>query len=124
MPEVEATYESSAQAKRAMAHLRGNVEVQEIRLFHVPRRHRISTSAWLEGRWAGPESFLATAPRSGTRRQQEDLQGSSTTGIVRLRTSSNQVHDLIGRLHELGARRVEVFEPRDLPPIPALHRHP
>jgi hypothetical protein len=121
MPEVEATYESSAQAKQAIAHLRGDVEVQEIHLFHVPQRHRISLRACLEGRWAGPDPFLAT-PRSGTRRQHGDLQGSSTTGIVRVRTSVNQVHDLIDRLHELGARRVEVFETRDLPPIAMLHR--
>jgi hypothetical protein len=109
MPEVEATYDSSAQAKRAFAHLRGDVEVQAIHLFHVAQRHRTSPCASRESRWAGGGPFSAIV-RSGTPRQHDDQPTSSTAGIVRLRTSSCQVHDLINRLHRLGARRVEVFE--------------
>jgi hypothetical protein len=45
-----------------------------------------------------------------------------TTGIVWLRTSSKRLGGLIGRLHKLGARRVEIFEPVELPEIAVLHR--
>lgn len=41
MSEVEAIYDSSEQAELAIAQLQGDVDVQEIHLFHLPQTHQI-----------------------------------------------------------------------------------
>lgn len=70
----------------------------------------LALGSMLLGALAGGLAFSIERAR-GVRRP------SPTSGVVWLRASSNRVTRLVGRLTELGAKRVEVLEPVAMPKV-------
>lgn len=89
--------------------------------WHVGDRMTAS-AAWM----LGLGSMLLGALAGGLAGAMERRSGvpitNPATAIVWLSTSSKRLSRLIVRLHELGARRVVVFDRRDLPEVAALQR--
>ncbi|MFV8754192.1 hypothetical protein ACNOYE_26915 [Nannocystaceae bacterium ST9] len=155
MSEVEAMYDDTEQAERAMALLRHDDDVAEIRFVEPPHdlplqdtRARLglvigagfgvvlgllagAMVAWRVGdvvtgsaAWMlALGSMLLGSLAGGLAFALEDrAPPPASSGTLWMRTSSIQVGRLIKRLHRLGAHRVEILDPIELPGFARL-RH-
>lgn len=80
------------------------------------------SAAWMLALGSMLLGSLAGGLAFAIERRRSEPHVNPSTAIVWLSTSSKRMGRLISRLHNLGARRVEVFEPEALPKIAVLPR--